>query len=182
MFLISQLFAILGSWAIVVGGGTLRYFALGSITTVLLVPLVISLEAGMLAMAIFEPFRGVLRRGQYLLVEYSQFEPIHLITPTIAILAFVIVIARRRLALFSDSPLAPAVTLLAIIYTLQIFNPMQGGLMVGFAGALFFLTPMVWFYFGQEANPDAVVRIAKVVVVLGLVCSLYGLYSTRVGR
>jgi hypothetical protein len=178
---LTQLLAIIGSWALVSGGNFLRMFALGSITLALMVPLMVSLEAGLLAMVIFEPFRGLLRRAQYLIVGYSQNEPIHLITPLVTTLAFLLVLAKEKLGMFRATPLAGPVSLLGAICILQIFNPLQGSLYVGLTGVLFYLVPMAWFYFGQAAGADFFPKVLRFVVVLGIVTSLYGVYQMLVG-
>lgn len=69
---ILQAIAAAGAWAFVSGGQILRGFALGSAVLGMLAALLISLEACLTAMIIFEPFRGLLRRMQYLIVPYSQ--------------------------------------------------------------------------------------------------------------
>lgn len=168
-------------WAAATGGQVLRAFALSSITIGILVPLLASLEAGLLAMVIFEPFRGLVRRMQYLIVPYGNYEPIHLLTPIGALFAFVIVLNRHRLAVFVATPVAKAVSLLALICVVQIFNPLQGGIFVGLSGALFILVPMVWFYFGQHAAPEFFPRVMKAMVFLGIAASAYGVYQMLFG-
>lgn len=178
---LTQLFAIAGSWAVVSGGNFLRMFTLGSITLALIIPLMISLEAGLIAMVVFEPFRGLLRRAQYLIVGYSQNEPIHLITPIVTSLGILIILAKEKLQMFRATPLAGLVSILALICVLQIFNPLQGSLFVGLTGALFYLVPMAWFYFGQTANQEILPKILRITVVLGIITSLYGLYQIVYG-
>lgn len=181
IFVLTQLFALSGAWAMAAGGGFLRLFALGSITSALLLPLLYSIEAGMLAMVIFEPFRGVIRRAQYLIVPYSQYEPIHLITPVVTLIVLLILLSRRKLAILNQTPLAVPVSILAGIYAIQIFNPLQGGLSVGLVGAFYYLVPIAWFYFGQEVSATLVPRVAKTIVVLGIICSFYGVYQITYG-
>ena len=178
---ITQFFAIIGSWAVVSGGNFLRMFTLGSVTLALIIPLMISLEAGLIAMVIFEPFRGVLRRAQYLIVGYSQTEPIHLITPVVTAIGILLVLAKEKFSIFLATPLAGIVSALAFLCLLQVFNPLQGSLYVGLTGALFYLVPMAWFYFGQTANPNLFPRVLKIIVILGLITSLYGLYQMTFG-
>src|SRR5207248_1100693 len=125
-----------GAWAAASGGQILRGFALSSVLLSILLPLLISLEAGLLAMVIFEPFRGLLRRIQYLIVPYSSIEPIHLLTPIGALFAFMMVLNRHRLQVFIATPVAKAVTILSLICLVQMFNPLQGGLFVGLSGGL----------------------------------------------
>lgn len=180
-FFASQTIATVTGWAIVSGGQIFRAFAVGMVTVGMLVPLAASLEAGLTAMILFEPFRGLLRRMQYLIVPYSQSEPIHLITPVVTFFALILVLQRKNLRLFYATPLAAAVSILTFICFLQIFNPLQGGLFVGFSGAMYYLVPMVWFYFGQEAKPEFFPKVLRVIVFLGIICSLHGVYQTVVG-
>ena len=178
---ITQIYAFFSAWAIFSGAQMMRAFALTSVALMMLVPLVISFQAGLTAMIIFEPFRGLLRRMQYLIVPYSQNEPIHLITPVITLFAMFIVLQRHKINIFIESPLAKTVTLLAAICFLQIFNPLQGSLFVGLTGALFYLVPMAWFYFGSVVSKDYFFKILKLIVFLGIISSCYGIYQITVG-
>lgn len=174
----AALFAALGA---ATGENLLRFSLLGGMLSTMLVPLLVSLEAGLLAMMIFEPFRGFLRRAQYILVPYSQTEPIHLLVPIATLCAFLIVLFRHKLEIIRLTPLAGWTTALAAICFVQIFNPLQGGLFIGFTGALFYLVPMAWFYFGQTVKEDFVPKLLRVIVVLGLITSLYGVYQLVFG-
>ncbi len=176
-----QVMAAGAAWAASSGGQILRAFGLTSILLAILMPLLASLEAGLLAMVIFEPFRGLVRRMQYLVVPYSSNEPIHLLTPVAALFAFLIVLYRHKLAMFVATPVAKATSLLALICLIQVFNPLQGGLFVGLSGALFILVPMAWFYFGQHASRDLFPRVLRAVVVLGIIASAYGVYQMVAG-
>ena len=144
-------------------------------------PLLVSLEATLVAMMLFEPFRGVLRRAQYLIVDYSGEDPIHLLTPIVTLIAITALLRKERLNIFRATPLAGPVSLLGLLFFLEIFNPLQGSLFVGLSGALFMLVPLVWFYFGQAAN-EKFIRVAlSLVVVLGIVASLHGVYQMLFG-
>jgi len=170
-----------GVWATASGGEMLRLFALGSITLSMLAALAVSLEAALTAMILFEPFRGLLRRAQYLIVPYSESEPIHLVTPIVSLFVFALLLLRGKLEIFRATPLAVWTSVLATICFLQIFNPMQGGVSVGLVGAMFYLVPMAWFYFGQAANADFVPRMLRLIVVLAIISSLYGVYQLLIG-
>jgi len=143
--------------------------------------LFISLEAGLVAMMLFEPMRGFLRRAQYLFLPYTSTDPIHLITPAVTALAFVLLLQRQGLKLLNATPLAWLVSTLGLIYVVQIFNPIQGGLSVGLSGALFYLVPVAWFYFGQDIKSEFLPTALRLLVVLGLITSLYGLYQLAYG-
>jgi hypothetical protein len=169
------------AWAVNTGGEAIRWVLLGGVTWALAIPMLVSLEAGLVALMLFEPLRGLLRRAQYLLVPYTQSDPIHIVTPLITFLGFVLLLQRQRLGIFTRTPLAKLVSLLSLIYVLQIFNPLQGGLSIGLTGALFILTPVAWFYFGQAVKPEFLPRALRLMAVLGVLTSLYGIYHLANG-
>lgn len=171
----------LAAWAVNTGGEALRWVGLGAIAWSLALPLLISLEAGLFAMMLFEPLRGFLRRAQYLFLPYSATDPIHVVTPLITALALAMLVQRRGLGILRQTPLAYLVSILGLIYFLEIFNPLQGGISVGLSGALFVLVPVAWFYFGQEIKPAFLETGLRLLVVLGVLTSLYGLYQLSFG-
>lgn len=177
----TQVLTVFGAWAAAASDNIFRLFALGSVTGAMLVSLIISFEAGLTAMIFFEPFRGFLRRLQYLIVPYSQSEPIHLITPAVTFVAFLMLLQRQKLEIVRATPLAGAVSILGAIYFAQIFNPLQGSIFVGLTGALFFLVPVAWFYFGQAAQSEFVPKILRLVVILSIVASFHGVYQMIFG-
>src|SRR5438094_5068959 len=127
--------------AIAAGGQVLRMWLLTALVWLMAMPLLVSLEAGLVAMMFFEPVRGILRRAQYLFLDYSAQDPIHLLTPIVTLMAFVMLVRTRRLEMFVATPLAGAVSVLGAIYVLEILNPLQGSPLIGLAGALFMLVP-----------------------------------------
>jgi len=171
----------LAVWAVNAGGEALRWVGLGAIAWSLAVPLLVSLEAGLLGMMLFEPLRGFLRRAQYLFLPYSSTDPIHVLTPLITMMAFAMLLQRRKLRVFNETPLARLVTILGLIFFLEIFNPLQGGISVGLSGALFMLVPVIWFYFGQAMKPAFMETALRLLVVLGILTSLYGIYQLLFG-
>jgi len=169
------------AWAVNTGGEAIRWLLLGGVTWALAIPMLLSLEAGLLGMMLFEPLRGLLRRAQYLLVPYTQSDPIHIVTPVITIMGFALLLQRRTLRVFVETPLAKLVSLLGLIYFLQIFNPLQGGVSVGLTGGLFILIPVAWFYFGQAIKPEFMPQALRLMAVIGVIVSLYGIYHLAYG-
>ncbi|MDX6403843.1 MAG: hypothetical protein QOH70_1298 [Blastocatellia bacterium] len=167
--------------AIASGGQLLRTWIFGALTWAMALPVLVSLEAGLTAMMLFEPLRGIIRRAQYLFVPYDSQDPIHVLTPIVTLLAFALLLKRERLAILTASPLAGAVSLLGLIYFIEIFNPLQGGLVVGLSSAMFVLLPLLWFYFGQTLKEDFLRHGLRLIVVIGLVTSLYGVYQLMFG-
>jgi O-Antigen ligase len=167
--------------AVVSGGSLLRSLMLSGALWLMALPLLSSLEAGLLAMMIFEPMRGFLRRAQFIFVEYTTTDPIHLVTPLLTVLAFTILLWKRREQLFMTKPLGLPVSILASCFFIQIFNPFQGGMFVGMSGAFFILLPVAWFYFGCAMKPAFLSTAFRLIVVMGLICSLHGAYQLVFG-
>jgi hypothetical protein len=168
-------------WMVNAGGEALRWLGLGALAWSMALPLLVSLEAGLFAMMLFEPLRGFLRRAQYLFLPYSPSDPIHIVTPLITMMAFAMLLQRGGLRIFRATPLAGLVSILGLIYFLEIFNPLQGGLTVGLSGALFMMVPVAWFYFGQTIKPAFLETTFRLMVVLGVLTSFYGLYQLTFG-
>lgn len=74
--------------------------------------------------------------------------------------------------------LANCIVLFTVVIVVQVFNPRQGDLLVGLAGLIVWLAPMLWFWIGRQYVD---VRGAQRIVGLtGLVCvvgSIYGLFQ-----
>lgn len=168
-------------WAVTSGGETLRAWILAAMLWLMTMPLFAGLEGTLIAMMLFEPVRGLLRRAQYLLVNYSGEDPIHVLTPIVTFFAFAVLLKKERLNMFWATPMAGWVTVLGLIFFVEIFNPLQGGLFVGLTGALFMLVPVAWFYFGQAASEKLMDRAFRLIVILGIIGSLYGLYQLVFG-
>ncbi len=167
--------------AIAAGGQVLRAWLLTALVWLMAMPLLVSLEGGLIAMIVFEPLRGFLRRAQYLFVDYGDQDPIHILTPIVTLFALVQVLRSRRLAIFFATPVAKAVSILGLIYIVEIINPLQGGLFVGLAGALFMLVPLAWFYFGHNVNEKFIRTVLRLMVILGVLTSFYGMYQLLYG-
>ena len=168
-------------WAITAGGEILRSWLMTATMCLMTLPLLIGLEGTLLAMMLFEPFRGILRRAQYLIVDYSAQDPIHVVTPVVTFIALIALLRKERLNIFWSTPLAKSVSILGLIFFLEIFNPLQGSLFVGLSGALFMLVPIAWFYFGQTVSESFIRKALTLLVILGILGSLYGVYQLMYG-
>src|SRR5438067_1710993 len=83
-------------WAITAGGEILRSWLLTATMCLMTLPLLVGLEGTLLAMMLFEPLRGLLRRGQYLIVDYTAQDPIHLLTPIVTFIALIALLRKER--------------------------------------------------------------------------------------
>lgn len=107
-------------------------------------------------------------------------DPLLLVVPLLVICFFIASINKRGLPL--DTRLAKMILALLCLMLLQMFNPAQGGLTVGIAGALFYVIPLLWYYVGRaKGTPSTIQNILFAVVGIAIVSSLWGLYQLYFG-
>lgn len=126
-------------------------------------------------------FMGDLRRMLIPVAGWSGTDPLLLIGPAFAIVVAGYAIAARKVRF--DTTLAPWMLALLGVMALQMFNPNQGGLMVGVAGALFYIIPVLWYWIGQAyATPRYLETLLyRVVLPLIFVAAAMGLYQVFYG-
>ena len=97
-------------------------------------------------------------------------------------LVLLFVVASGRGALRQRSRLANVVGLLSLLVLVEALSPFQGGLLVGLAGLLFMLVPMLAFWVGRSLLDDVTLRrLFQLVAVLSVVSAIYGLIQQFVG-
>ena len=107
-------------------------------------------------------------------------DPLLLVGPAVLLLLFLV--ASGRGALRQRSRLANAIGLLSLLVLVEALNPFQGGLLVGLAGLLFMLVPMLAFWVGRSLLDDVTLRrLFQLVAVLSVVSAIYGLIQQFVG-
>jgi hypothetical protein len=124
---------------------------------------------------------GDLRRMLVPVSGWSGTDPLLLIAPITTLLLFATALLSKRLAL--DSWIARAVAIFMGFMTLQIFNPVQGGLMVGIAGAMLYLVPMFWYWIGRAYATQQFIHLwfYRVMPALAVLAALVGLYQFAYG-
>ena len=70
--------------------------------------------------------------------------------------------------------------ILMVIMLVQVLNPLQGGLVVGLTGGMFYVVPLLWFWIGQAYGTDenAKTLFYRVVICIGIGACVMGLYQT----
>lgn len=98
------------------------------------------------------PWMGHVRRWLYQFSSYESLDPILIAGP--AMLSWLVLTswllspqARRTVI---NTPASRYIAWLLVVFGLQIFNPLQGGLKVGVAGALFTIIPLLSFFLGKR--------------------------------
>ncbi len=137
-------------------------------------------RAGILMAIIYLAFLGDFRRIIADLFGQSEFDPLLLVTP---ILIFILILLPIEKYKVSKTNLSTLVVAMVTIMIIQIFNPIQGNIKVGLAGTLFSLVPICWYFIGNKFGDQKMldVLLYKVMIPLGILASLVGLYQTFYG-
>ncbi len=107
-------------------------------------------------------------------------DPLLLVGP--ATLGALFIISAGRGAFRRRTALASSVLMLSALALVEAFNPLQGGLLIGFGGLLFVLFPMLAFWVGRAIVTGHLLRqLLRVVAVVAALDAVYGLVQQFVG-
>jgi hypothetical protein len=122
---------------------------------------------------------GDLRRIMDYTGEIPPLDPLLLVSPLFALLLVLPVLMDLKLR----DPVQKAILGLMTIMILEIFNPIQGPVIVGIGGAMFYLVPIFWFWLGWRYGSLTLLRrlIFHVMVPLGAIAAIMGIIQTYVG-
>lgn len=122
---------------------------------------------------------GDIRRIPGMFLGYPTFDTLLLVGPLLSLILAVPLLIRVRL----EDSISKAVLTLMVVMSLEIFNPRQGPVTVGLAGAMFYLVPMLWFWIGRRYGTDKVLFavLYRVLFPLGVLAAALGLCQTYVG-
>ncbi len=112
---------------------------------------------------------------------YTLSDPLLLVAPSVALLLLMQALLRGQ----SSRPTTLSCLVLALmaLMGLEALNPLQGGLQIGFAGAVFYLAPLLWFWVARcFASPEsAQAFVFPITVSVGAAAALLGLYQAQFG-
>lgn len=139
------------------------------------------MRLALLAAFVFLIVLGDLRRLLIPVSGWSGLDPLLVVGPVFALIASGYTWASGRPSF--DTPAAKWMLVLMAIMLIQVFNPRQGGLIVGVAGIMFQLIPLLWFWLGRAYGRRAFLQTLLFRIVLGLstLAMLFGLYQSLVG-
>jgi hypothetical protein len=107
-------------------------------------------------------------------------DPLLLVGP--ATLGALFIISAGRGAFRRRTALASSVLLLSALALVEAFNPLQGGLLIGFGGLLFVLFPMLAFWVGRVLLNRTVLRqLFRTLSILAALDAVYGLVQQFAG-
>jgi len=144
----------------------------------------LKIENGIMAIFIYLPFMAFIRRFIYSFSSYISIDPILIVCDMLIVLMFsyLIICEKSRISSFyTNNRLVKASFLLLLLFSLQIFNPLQGNLMIGLAGAKFYIVPLLWLFIGLFVSKKFIEKILYLVVIIGFITALYGLRQNFLG-
>jgi hypothetical protein len=142
------------------------------------------IPTGTVALLIFLPFMAFIRRFIYSFNPYTGFDPILIIAPflTLFMASYVFLFCGEEIIKYAKkNKLIKYASYFFILLILQVFNPIQGGLAVGFAGIIYWIIPFIWFYLGFFINKREIQSIFFIILGIGIITALYGLYQIYCG-
>jgi len=112
---------------------------------------------------------------------WSGADPLLVVGPVVGTALWIVAITSDRVDF--DTSLSKWILVLMAIMAVQIFNPAQGGLMVGMTGAVFLLVPLLWYWVGKSFGSEAFLRtfFFRLVVPLAFAAALLGFYQVFFG-
>jgi hypothetical protein len=161
--------------------GEVRLAFAGVFLSILLGLACISVQWSILATFGYLTILGDLRRWILPFDAWSGADPLLVVGPATAIILWAVAMTSDRVRL--DTPLSKWILALMAIMAVQIFNPRQGGLMVGVTGAMFLLVPLLWYWVGKSFGSEAFLETLfyRLVVPLAFLAALFGLYQVFYG-
>ena len=182
------------SIALILGGGTgtavlialailgeARLAFAAAILTILLGLASLCIRWAILGAFVYLTLLGDIRRWILPFDAWSGADPLLVVGPVTAIVLWAVAFNSGRVDF--DTSLSRWILLLMGIMILQIFNPIQGGLMVGMTGAMFLLVPLLWYWVGKSFGSEALLRafFFRLVVPLACIAALLGFYQVTFG-
>jgi len=137
------------------------------------------------SLLLYLPFMGFFRRLLIPHAGWSGFDPLVVLVPSVVLLLgsyWIYKIYVRREEIEADTTLFKLVRYLLLIEFLQVFNPIQGSLMVGLGGMIFYIVPLAWMLMGRlYVDAKWMRRILGTIVVMGIFSLLYSLKQVHYG-
>lgn len=135
---------------------------------------------GVVMILTFLALVGGLRRWLIPAFGVAAMDPLLLVGPALLLLHFGGLVTSRRLPY--DTRVSRLLLGLLALMALQIVNPLQGGLAVGIAGALFVIVPVLYYYLGRDVGTPLVLSaVLRGAVVIAILAAFYGISQTWIG-
>jgi hypothetical protein len=136
----------------------------------------VAIAAAFVFLAVMGGFRRLLLQDSG-----PSLDPVLLVGPVVAAALFMRAWACGQLNTASRT--SRMILVLMGIMILEIFNPIQGGITVGLAGALFYIVPILWYWIGQAWGTESLLStlLFRIIVPVGFAASLMGIRQAMYG-
>lgn len=142
-------------------------------------------KAAMLAVLAYLPFMGLIRRYVYAEQGGTPFDPLLMVAPVATVCLAVYTVVNRfpeLQAALTATRLSKAMTVLMVVFVVQMANPLQGSPLVGITAAIYYLVPLAWFYLARLYLSTREARLVLLLVVgCAVLTGLWGLKQTFFG-
>jgi hypothetical protein len=176
-----SMIAAAGALVLLFAQGSAQIAACGALVALGVVFIIFAPSTAALLMLGFLALQGDFRRILISISSLQNNDPVLLVGPALAF--SLVVAAHYRGGLSFSTMTSKLVLFLMIVMGFQIFNPEQGGIVIGLSGGLFYLVPLLWFWVGQQwGSPDTVTTLCKnIALPLGGLAILLGFYQIVFG-
>ncbi|TDG00309.1 hypothetical protein [Paenibacillus piri] len=127
---------------------------------------------------IYMPFLALFRRMLIPLAGWNSIDPLLLVQPIIVLVLFSRWLYAKyigRQEITDDTPIFRMIRWMMLVDFLQIFNPLQGSLLTGFAGVIYYFVPVCFVIISREYFDEAwMKRMFATIFVIGIIVALYG--------
>ncbi|MFP5225614.1 MAG: hypothetical protein ACLGH3_08725 [Actinomycetota bacterium] len=173
--------ALFIGYQVVMGGSMVRVTVAVVAMIALAIPALEHPKNAVTALFIVLPFMGTIRHAFLSATGVAALDPLLLITSSVAITILFALALSDRLDL-EGTPASKVIFLLLCIGILQVFNPGQGGLLVGLTGVMINLIPISFFFIARSiSDHQMTTRIIRIVMIIGGLAALYGLSQVFIG-
>jgi hypothetical protein len=132
------------------------------------------------ATMVFLAVLGDFRRYAGYFEGYPTSDPLLLVAPVVAVIMLGQALLRGRSA--PSTPVSWLLLMLMALMGIEMFNPAQGGVQIGLAGALFYIAPLLWFWVARAfASAQFVRQFTGVIIGVGVAAMGLGLYQIHFG-
>jgi hypothetical protein len=138
-------------------------------------------EVAIVYALVYVSIQGDVRRMCAVAGETGGSDPLLLVAPAMVFLLLLKGMADGIVK--NDTRVSKLIVVLMLIMGLEVFNPLQGGIMVGATGILFYMVPLGWYWVGKSFSNAAMTRLIvfSVLVPVAVAAAALGLYQTFVG-
>lgn len=175
------LLALLSVRVILSEGNPLKILVIFQLVSIFCLIALFDIKASILLVFLYLPFKGLIRRLFYLIAPFTKYDPIHLTEPVYLSFLLLFLLLKMKKEIYEEYSRNKAFRVylfLLFLFFVQIFNPLQGNILVGLAGAIFMIFPALWFIPGVLFRDEEFIRrVLKIISITAIITASYGIFQ-----